>query len=125
MGKIIDSPDLIETGDRIRLMRQKAGLTQEALADEMGVAWNTVHRIEYAQAAMGIDKLYQIADILHVPVQELCPARFAAKTQDDDPSGILAAYDRLSEKNRKVVVDTVTALINGLLAQQETLQMKI
>lgn len=119
MRKIIDSPDLIETGDRIRLMRQKAGLTQEALADEMGVAWNTVHRIEYAQATMGIDKLFQIADILHVSIQELCPSRFVGEVRNDDPFGMLAGYERLNEKNRQVVTDTVTVLVNALLAQQE------
>lgn len=119
MGKIIDSPDLIETGDRIRLMRQNAGLTQEALADEMGVAWNTVHRIEYAQAAMGIDKLYQIADILRVPVQELCPSRFRSTKNRGDVSDLSAAYAQLNEKNKRVVIATVTALLNGLLAHQE------
>lgn len=117
MGKIIDSPDLIETGDRIRIARQRVGLTQEALADQMGVSWNTVHRIEYAQAAMSIEKLYQIADILCVPIVELCPSRFS---QRGSHTGLVAEYDSLNDNNKKIVIDTVAALINGLLTQQKS-----
>lgn len=118
MGKIIDSPDLIETGDRIRIARQRVGLTQEELADQMGVSWNTVHRIEYAQAAMSIEKLYQIADILCVPIAELCPSRFG---QRGSYTGLAAEYEDLNDRNKKIVIDTVSVLINGLLAQQKSL----
>lgn len=115
MGKIIDSPDLMETGERLRLARQRAGYTQEALADAMGVSWNTIHRMEYAQAAMGIDKLFLIADILHIGVQELCPSRFdTVRSLTLSPE-----YRRLNEKNKGVVIDAMNALINSLLSAQE------
>lgn len=118
MGKIIDSPDLIETGNRIRIARQKANFTQEKLADAMEVSWNTVHRIEYAQAAMSIDKLFQIADILHVPLLTLCPSRFEPPPNKQIPTMQLS-YERLSDKNKCVVKDTLNVLISGLLSQQE------
>lgn len=121
MGKVLDLPDLIETGDRIRIARQKANFTQEKLADAMDVSWNTVHRIEYAQAAMGIDKLFQIADILQVPLLTICPGRFEHPSSSEQIPEMPFSYKRLSDKNKCVVKDTLNVLISGLLSQQETM----
>ena len=38
--------DLVESGKRIRKLRKQNGLTQEQLADLLGVALNTISRIE-------------------------------------------------------------------------------
>ena len=38
--------DLVESGKRIKALRKKHGLTQEQLAEQLGVAANTIARIE-------------------------------------------------------------------------------
>ena len=38
--------DLVESGKRIRELRKQFGLTQEELAERLGVALNTISRIE-------------------------------------------------------------------------------
>ena len=38
--------DLVECGKRIKALRRKHGLTQEQLAEQLGVAANTIARIE-------------------------------------------------------------------------------
>ena len=41
--------DLVESGKRIRELRKQFGLTQEELAERLGVALNTISRIEIGQ----------------------------------------------------------------------------
>ena len=40
--------DLVESGKRIKALRKEHGLTQEQLAEQLGVAANTIARIETA-----------------------------------------------------------------------------
>lgn len=47
--------DLVESGKRIRKLRKQNGLTQEQLADLLGVALNTISRIEVGSRGISID----------------------------------------------------------------------
>lgn len=47
--------DLIESGKRIKALRKKHGLTQEQLAEQLGVAANTIARIETGNRGVSID----------------------------------------------------------------------
>jgi transcriptional regulator with XRE-family HTH domain len=62
----------IQTGaaQRLRALRLQANLTQQALADEAGVSRAVVQRIEHGHGSPGVRQLWQIAEVLHVPVAE-------------------------------------------------------
>ena len=47
--------DLIESGKRIKALRKEHGLTQEQLAEQLGVAANTIARIETGNRGISID----------------------------------------------------------------------
>ena len=47
--------DLVESGKRIKALRKKNGLTQEKLAEQLGIAVNTVARIEIGNRGISID----------------------------------------------------------------------
>ena len=47
--------DLVESGKRIKMLRKKNGLTQEKLAEQLGIAVNTVARIEIGNRGISID----------------------------------------------------------------------
>ena len=47
--------DLVESGKRIKALRKKHGLTQEQLAEQLGVAANTIARIETGNRGVSID----------------------------------------------------------------------
>ena len=53
--------DLVESGKRIRKLRKKNGLTQEQLADLLGVALNTISRIEVGSRGISIDLAIELA----------------------------------------------------------------
>lgn len=58
-------------GDRIRAARRPAKLSQEGLAEKVGVDRQTINRIEMGHHAARIDTLLLIADALDVSLSDL------------------------------------------------------
>ena len=56
-----------QIGTRIRRLRNKKGLSQEALADRSGVSHRTVQRIENGESRPTGDTINRIANGLGVP----------------------------------------------------------
>ena len=58
-------------GEKIKEFREKAGLTQEELAERLDVQRNTVWRWENKKANLKADMLQRLATVLHIPSVEL------------------------------------------------------
>ncbi|MFV8054724.1 helix-turn-helix domain-containing protein [Mycobacterium sp. 48b] len=58
-------------GLRIRTLRLDRGLSQESLALESGVARNQLIQMEHGRRGILAERLYDIAEVLGVPVGEL------------------------------------------------------
>ena len=67
MGGIVDTK---EVGRRIRQFRQDAGLSQEALAELVGVSFQQVQKYESGHTTLNILKLQHIAAALKVQVAD-------------------------------------------------------
>ena len=63
-------PDLIdvEVGQRIRIQRLAAGLSQSELAERIGVTFQQVQKYEKGANRVGAGRLTRIARVLNVPV---------------------------------------------------------
>jgi transcriptional regulator with XRE-family HTH domain len=79
----------VSLGERLQLLRQRRGLTQQKLADEAGVSKMTIIRIEKGKSTnMQLQTLRSIAkapgvgldELLAASEQEKRPRRRAAKT---------------------------------------------
>lgn len=62
-----------EVAERIRLTREKRGLTQEQVAKRLNIATQSYQAYEWGKMGVGIERLRQIADILEVPLVDLLP----------------------------------------------------
>jgi len=62
----------INLGKNIKARRKQLGLTQQALADKLGISLNFMGKIEVAFAKPSLDMLIKIADSFGVSVSELC-----------------------------------------------------
>ena len=60
-----------EIGQRIRQIRQNAGLTQEALAEKVGVTFQQIQKYESGATKLNTEKLQKVAEALTVPVSAL------------------------------------------------------
>ena len=56
--------DLIESGKRIKALREVKGYTQECFADEIGMSQKTIASIENGKKGTTIDTLVAMAEVL-------------------------------------------------------------
>lgn len=56
-------------GSRVRLRRMLVGLSQEKLGDQMGLTFQQIQKYEKGINRIGASRLYQLSQILEVPVQ--------------------------------------------------------
>lgn len=61
----------VQFGNRIRQLRLKSGMTQEAFADYCGFARTYVSRLETGGANPSLDAIKTLADALKVEIVEL------------------------------------------------------
>src|SRR5688500_15629609 len=56
-------------GARVRLRRTMLGMSQERLADELGLTFQQVQKYERGTNRVGSSRLYELSKILDVPIQ--------------------------------------------------------
>ena len=59
------------TGEKIAALRRKAGMSQEALADQLGISRQAVSRWEVGIAIPSMDNLLALSKLFGVPTDEL------------------------------------------------------
>ena len=124
-------------GSRIRQRRMLLGMTQNALAEALGISIPQVRKYENGTDRVGASRLYKIAGILRVPVThffEPCDNGTAAGARehdrpdpslfaDDETVELAMAFNRIQQPGmRRAVIDLVRAaaiLEAGTLKQAE------
>jgi transcriptional regulator with XRE-family HTH domain len=82
-------------GERIRLARMNAHLTQDELAEKTGLAIKTVQRYEYGTSSMTLAHLFRIATAVGVTINWFCgenSEREAERSPFADVEGIVAQF---------------------------------
>ena len=113
----------VEVGHRIRIERLSRGLSQTALANQLGVTFQQVQKYEKGVNRVGAGRLTKIAEVLGVPVgtffggKEVLDGEGQAKDGEASPlqlltvSGafrLLRAYADIEDANlRRSIVDLV------------------
>lgn len=106
--------DKILMGNRIRELREKAGLSQEALSEKVNMSPNAISRIELGQSDARSSSLTAIADVLGVPIEDLYPERLTRKAQPgDDMRELERLFSKLNPTYQSVAYETMkTMLVN-------------
>ncbi|MDO4439758.1 MAG: helix-turn-helix transcriptional regulator [Eubacteriales bacterium] len=81
--------DLKESGKRIRNLRKQYGWTQEKLAEKLGIALNTVSRIEIGHRGISVDLAIEFALQLNTTLDYIYMGREPAIYQDENLREIL------------------------------------
>lgn len=74
--------DLKESGKRIRNLRKQHGLTQEQLAEQLGIALNTISRIEIGYRGISVDLAIELAVRFNTTLDYIFLGREPAVYQD-------------------------------------------
>jgi transcriptional regulator with XRE-family HTH domain len=127
----VKAPDHVdvEVGQRIRIQRNALGLSQTALADQLGVTFQQVQKYEKGMNRVGAGRLTKIANVLRVPVSNLLgvdDSTGATREGQDSSSSplkllttpgalrVLRAYGTLTDaKMRRALVEMVENIAAG------------
>ena len=129
-------PNPVDThvGSRVRLRRTMLGMSQEKLGEALGLTFQQVQKYERGVNRIGASRLFDLAQVLGVPVQffyeeapsgeasHLVPDGFAEKPAENsiveflrsrDGLELNKAFVRISDaKARRAIVDLVRSLAN-------------
>jgi transcriptional regulator with XRE-family HTH domain len=95
------NPIDLHVGSRVRLRRMLLGMSQEKLAERLGVTFQQVQKYEKGINRIGASRLFDLAQVLGVPVQFF---------YDDAPFGPTAAAGEPSFEERPAEGDLVDFL---------------
>lgn len=108
-------------GERIRIAREKRNLSQNTLGEKVGVAGNTIHRIEVGEINTKVSTLIAIADVLGVPIEDLCPDRLARKAEPGNMAKQMEfMFSRLNGADQEIVFATMRTMMESM-AERERL----
>ena len=82
------NPIDIHVGSRVRLRRMLLSMSQEKLGDQMGLTFQQIQKYEKGTNRIGASRLYNIAQILEVPVQFFFDDAPLAAGQSEGVSGM-------------------------------------
>ena len=91
-------------GERMRILRDRRGLTQARFAKLAGVAADTVSRIEGARFSPSLDTMLKLAEALDLPLEALLRENF------DEADELAALIRGLPERDRKIACALVGAM---------------
>ncbi len=97
-------------GLRIRELRRRAGLTQEQLAELLGIDQKHMSRIELGKSYPSLDRLERIANTVNIPLSDLF--KFGhLKSESDIRKQVAEMVAQLGEKDLKRLYRILEALL--------------
>ena len=104
-------------GSRIRERRIMLGLTQQQLAEMIGVTYQQAHKYERGINRVSAGRLYEIASILSTPVDYFFEGLGATEVSAP-PAKLLSFMRCLSEIESEAHQDAVSYLVRALAIDQ-------
>lgn len=111
-----DSAFFKALGERIAATRKERGLTQQALADQLGIAQQTLGHYEVARARIAADLLPQLAKLLDLSLDELLMGQPTVRIPGKrGPASRLEqqldAITRLPKVKQRIVAELIDSVI--------------
>ena len=127
------NPIDVHVGSRVRFRRMLLGMSQEKLGEKLGLTFQQIQKYEKGINRIGASRLFDLAQVLGVPIQffyeeapsaepQVAPPGFAEKPEEGsiveflrsrDGLELNKAFVRISDvKARRAIVDLVRSLAN-------------
>ena len=105
-----------EIGRKIALQRQKAGMTQEAVAEALTIGNEAVSRLERGTVAASVPRLMELAQLFGCQTGDFFMEQ--SELVQDQAAEISALLSRLSPEARKFVMEQFRHTVQWLEAQE-------
>lgn len=101
---------------RLRQAREQSGLTQQDLAEKLGITKSAIGNYENGVSSPKWDVLLKIFDVLKVEPNFLYQDSFSLETPEASPltpqqSSLLSSFDLLNEEGQQKALDYVDDLV--------------
>ena len=93
----------MDVGERIRLLREKAGFSQNELAGRADVSQTHLRRVELGQADITIGHLQLLCDAMSISIQDFFK-------DEPDSDKISVAFSKLSPKQKTLLISFLESL---------------
>ncbi len=103
--------DMKKIGSFLKTLRREKGLTQEQLAERLGVAGRTVSRWETASNMPDFSILIQLAEFYDVEIGEILDGERKDKDMDKELKATLTKVADYSEANKKKFADICSLVL--------------
>lgn len=108
--------NMIKTGKFLQELRKEKELTQEQLAEQLGVARRTVSRWETGNNMPDLDILVELSDLYSVDLREILSGERKSETMDQElKETVLQVADYSSEEKNKMLRRMHWLFIVGLI----------
>ncbi len=95
----------MQTGERIRTLREEAGFSQNRLAEMAGISQTHLRRVELGQAGISVDHLEMICDALKITLKEFFDVD-GTEAQEE----IAVAAAKLTPKRKELLISFLKSL---------------
>ena len=101
--------DYVDMGKRIRKQRQLIGLTQQELAERIGVSTSFVGHVERGTRKASLETLVALSNALGVGVDDLLAGSLQSSPGEENPSGAM-------DPNRRLVIREILSTLQEHLS---------
>ncbi len=115
--------DYVAIGSRIKKARINTNMTQEKLANEVGVSTRFINNIERGDKGMSLETLVGIANVLAVSADDLLCDNLAHAFHVYNKEAQMV-FDKCQERNAPVLV-SILAAANDALEQEDRFQERL
>lgn len=111
--KFLDYADL---GKRVKVAREKCGLTQQDLAEKAGYSTQHISNIENGMTKLSVDCLISIVDILDISADVLLKGNYEQhrNIHYEHITEILDSCSVIDLKKAEVMLETFVELLKGM-----------
>lgn len=102
--------DIVESGKRIRSLREKLDMTRQELAEKIGLSVQALKKIELGMNGTKIDTLVEFSDFFHTSLDYL-----VCGVQRDSHIGLDELCQELNEKEQRFIRRMVESTIENIV----------
>lgn len=106
--------DYEQLGNRIRKLRKNKKITQEKMAEQIGLTSAQIYNIESAKSRPSVESLINMSDVLKVPVDELLFGYIRYTNEDPYEKELSDIISDCSNNEKHVIVESSRTLRNLL-----------
>ena len=108
MSRVLDNAQI---GKKVREFRLQAGITQEKLAESLGITFQQIQKYERGVTKVNLVKLQQLAAALKIPISAFFQeGTYTAFQLSAEEQHLLADFRKIPPEHRNSVLDIVSGL---------------